>query len=101
MEITNGVATTNDTGGYFINFKAIADLSIPKSYSPTYNYTVYADVTDINGETHSSETYVSVAYNALNLNVEVPTEINREQEQKFKILLLTRMVFPKMPQGTM
>ncbi|MGP8216435.1 MAG: alpha-2-macroglobulin family protein [Bacteroidia bacterium] len=85
MEITNGIAMTNDTGGYFINFKAIPDLSIPKSYSPTYNYTVFADVTDINGETHSSETYVEVAYNALNLNVGLPGEVNKEKVDTFPI----------------
>ncbi|HSY77507.1 MAG TPA: MG2 domain-containing protein, partial [Bacteroidia bacterium] len=85
MEITNGVATTNDTGGYFINFKAIPDLSIPKSYCPTYDYIVYADITDINGETHSSQTYVAVAYNALNLSINLPEEINKEKEQKFDV----------------
>jgi len=86
MELTNGITTTNDTGGYFINFKAIPDLSIPKSYYPTYSYTVYADVTDINGETHSSETYVAVTYNAINLNLYLPEEINKdEREQKFLI----------------
>ncbi len=85
MEITNGTAMTNDTGGYSITFKAIPDLGITKSMFPTYTYTVYADVTDINGETHSSETYVMVAYNALNLSVEIPDEINKEREQKFTL----------------
>lgn len=85
MEITNGVVTTNDTGGFVINFKAIADMSIPRSSSPTYAYTVYADVTDINGETRSSQTVVSVAYNALNLSVNIPTQINKDTEKKFEI----------------
>lgn len=78
MEITNGVTTTNDTGAYFIDFKAIPDLSIPKSYQPTYNYTLYADVTDINGETHSTQTSISVAYTALDLNVSLPAAVDRE-----------------------
>src|SRR6185312_4742776 len=78
MEITNGTVTSNDTGGYVINFKAIADLSIPKSSFPTYTYTIYADVTDINGETHSSQTYVLAAYTSLNLNVGIPDEVNKD-----------------------
>ena len=80
MEITNGVTTSNDTGAFFINFKAIPDVSIPKSYQPTYNYTVFADVTDINGETHSSQTYIGVAYTALNLNVAIPTLLEKESK---------------------
>lgn len=85
MEITNGVTTSNDTGAFFIDFKAIPDLSIPKSYQPTYNYTIYADVTDINGETHSSQTYVSVAYTALNLNVNIPAMLEKENKNAFAI----------------
>lgn len=85
MEITNGVATSNDTGAFFVDFKAIPDLSIPKSYQPTYSYTVYADVTDINGETHSSQTVVNAAYTALNLNVGIPTLLEKENKDPFGI----------------
>ena len=85
MEITNGVTVSNDTGAFFVNFKAIPDLSIPKSYQPTYSYTVYADVTDINGETHSSQTYVSAAYTALNLNVSIPSLLEKENKDAFAI----------------
>ena len=85
MEITNGVTVSNDTGAFFVNFKAIPDLSIPKSYEPTYSYTIYADVTDINGETHSSQTYVRAAYTALNLNVNVPELLEKENKEGFVI----------------
>ncbi len=85
MEITNGVTISNDTGAFFVDFKAIPDLSIPKSYEPTYSYTIYADVTDINGETHSSQTYVSAAYTALNLNVSIPTLLEKENKKAFAI----------------
>ena len=85
MEITNGVTISNDTGAFFVNFKAIPDLSIPKSYQPTYSYTIYADVTDINGETHSSQTYVSAAYTALNLNVNIPTLLEKDNKENFAI----------------
>ncbi len=85
MEITNGVTSTNDTGAFFVNFKAIPDLSIPKSYQPTYSYTVYSDITDINGETHSGQTNVSVAYTALNLSVGVPSLLEKESKDAFAI----------------
>ncbi len=99
MEITNGVTTTNDTGGYVINFKAIPDLGIPKSSFPTYTYTVYSDITDINGETHSSQTYVMVAYHSLNLNIDIPEEVNREKTQKFNIATTNTNGTPEPAQG--
>ncbi len=85
VEIANGVATTNDTGGFFINFKALADKSISKASSPTYTFTVYADVTDINGETHSSQNYVSVSYTALTVSVAIDDKVDRDGKNKFFI----------------
>ena len=47
----------------------IPDESVSKTSYATYNYKVTADVTDINGETHSTETNVTVGYQALQLAV--------------------------------
>ncbi|HEX8515291.1 MAG TPA: alpha-2-macroglobulin family protein [Bacteroidia bacterium] len=85
MEIVNGSTVSNDTGAFFIDFKAVPDLSIPKSYQPTYSYTVYADVTDINGETHSSQTYVNAAYTALNLDVSIPAMMEKGSKEAFAV----------------
>ncbi len=68
-EITNGETVTNDTGAYIIKFKALPDESVSKASFATYDYRISADVTDINGETHSTETYVKVGYQALQLSV--------------------------------
>ncbi|MES2760858.1 MAG: alpha-2-macroglobulin family protein, partial [Bacteroidota bacterium] len=68
-EITSGETTTNDTGTYIIKFNALSDESVSKTSYATYNYQVTADVTDINGETHSTETHVTVGYQALQLSV--------------------------------
>jgi uncharacterized protein YfaS (alpha-2-macroglobulin family) len=68
-EITNGETVTNDTGTYIIKFKALPDESFSKSENVTFSYEVLADVTDINGETHSAETNVTVGYKTLNLTV--------------------------------
>ena len=51
QEITHGETTTDASGKYEIEFKAIPDTSFKKSDLPTFNYEVTADVTDINGET--------------------------------------------------
>ncbi len=68
-EITNGETVTNDTGAYIINFKALPDESVSKKSFATYHYEVSADVTDINGETHSTSSTVVVGYQALQLGV--------------------------------
>jgi Bacterial Alpha-2-macroglobulin MG10 domain/Alpha-2-macroglobulin family/MG2 domain len=72
MEITNGETTTNAEGKFNIVFEAIPDLSVSKEFDPTFDYTIEADVTDINGETRSGETSVTVAYKALQLSISVP-----------------------------
>lgn len=68
-EITSGTVLTNDTGGYIIKFKASPDETVSKRSQATYLYEVYADVTDINGETHSSSSYVHVGYQSIVLSL--------------------------------
>ncbi len=83
MEIENGTTTTDDNGEYKIDFIAKPDKSVNKKFSPTYSYTVYADVVDINGETHSSTAYVYVGYKALNININIPGNLNKNSVDTF------------------
>ena len=83
IEITNGIAQTDGNGKFTVEFKAIPDPLISASSEPTFTYTVYADVTDINGETHSTTTYVSVGYKALQVGVYVP-ELDKENDSSWK-----------------
>src|SRR5690606_16194347 len=54
MEIANGLTTTDSAGTFSIRFKAIPDLTISQTLEPVFDYSIEADVTDINGETRSS-----------------------------------------------
>lgn len=83
MEITSGLTKTDENGEFSIAFTAIPDLSVPKKYGPTFYYTVYADVTDINGETHSSETTIAVGYKALEIDLDIPGSINKNGKNSF------------------
>lgn len=85
MEVTNGTVKTNAQGEFEISFDAIPDRSIKKEYKPSFTYTVYADVTDITGETRSSETSVTIGYTALNLSLNIPETVNREDKKDFEI----------------
>jgi uncharacterized protein YfaS (alpha-2-macroglobulin family) len=85
MEITNGTTTTSDTGSFVINFKALPDPSISRKYAPEYSFTIYADVTDINGETHSSQKELRVAYTALKLDIDVPEHVDKSKPADFSV----------------
>ncbi|MGQ0828213.1 MAG: alpha-2-macroglobulin family protein [Bacteroidota bacterium] len=98
MEITNGVTKSNDTGTFFIDFKAIPDLRLQK-LNPIFNFTVYADVTDINGETHSSQTIVRVSEQSLTISVDIPDKINKDTKQKYAIKVTNLMGEPEEVQG--
>ena len=78
MEITNGVTQTDAQGKFKISFQAIPDRSIDRSSDPIFDYTVYADVTDINGETHTNSTFISVGYKALQVSASIDN-INKDQ----------------------
>ena len=77
LEITHGETETDENGLYNITFKAIPDLEIPKEKLPTFNYKVFADVTDINGETHSTETTVKVGYHSLTISANIDSKIDQ------------------------
>ncbi len=75
-EIATGEVITDATGKFQIPFTALPDLQFPKSVKPTFSYTIYADVTDINGETHSAQSSVRIAYTALIFEESLPQSID-------------------------
>lgn len=72
-EMTNGTVTTGADGSFSIDFPAMPDETVNKETDPVFTYTVYADVTDINGETHSGVQSVSVGYHSFKISADIPT----------------------------
>ena len=72
-EISYGEIKTDSEGKFSIQFKALADDITDSSNNPVFDFSVSADITDINGETRSSNTTITVGYASLLLNVSVPT----------------------------
>ncbi len=85
MEITNGETKTDAKGEFKIKFKAIPDESVDKKDQPTFYYEVSADITDINGETRSGNTSVAVAYQMLQLNIDMPETLHADSLKNLKI----------------
>lgn len=84
-EITNGETVTDAKGEFKITFKALPDESADKKSQPIFNYEVSADVTDLNGETRSGETNVAVAYQALQLRIDMPAILPADSLKKLNI----------------
>ncbi|MEO6483398.1 MAG: alpha-2-macroglobulin family protein [Ferruginibacter sp.] len=85
MEITNGEVTTDSKGEFMIHFKAIPDETIDKKDQPTFYYEVSADVTDLNGETRSASTSIAVAYQSLQLTIQLPEKLPVDSLKKLLV----------------
>ena len=85
MEITNGEAKTDSEGKFHFDFRLIPDLSYSKKENTIFNYTVYVDVVDITGETHSSEITVSAGYVSLLTDVQIPETINKLDTNRYRV----------------
>ena len=85
MEIKHGETKTDKDGKFIIEFAAIPDLTIEKKFDPVFDYTVYADITDITGETRSGEKSVSVSYKSLILKTDIPHLLPADSLKLLKI----------------
>ncbi len=79
QEIAHGETTSDNAGNYEIRFKALPETGADKKNLPVFNYEVTADVTDINGETHSTATTVRVGYHSLTATMYVSGMINKDE----------------------
>lgn len=71
-QIADGDIVTNAEGKFTITFKALPDEIVEAANEPIFDFTVSADVTDINGETRSANKQVSVGYKRLQINIAAP-----------------------------
>ncbi|MBT8313449.1 MAG: alpha-2-macroglobulin, partial [Maribacter sp.] len=86
QEIAHGETITDASGTYKIGFKAIPDNSVDKESLPIFNYEVTADVTDINGETHSITTTVRVGYHAMTANMVLDETLDKTAKDNSVII---------------
>ena len=84
MEITNGVVKTDKDGEFNFDFQLIPDLSYSKRENAIFHYTVYVDVVDITGETHSAQTTVKAGYISLVADIQIPEKINKLSNNPYR-----------------
>jgi hypothetical protein len=84
-EIVSGSTTSDADGKFTVSFTAFPDAGIDKGTWPVFDYAVYADVTDINGETQSTVQHVSVGYKSLVVGSDMPELVNLAKDTIVKI----------------
>jgi uncharacterized protein YfaS (alpha-2-macroglobulin family) len=101
MEITNGVAATDAQGKFAITFTALPDASVDTALQPVFTYTVYADVTDAAGETHSAEAHISVGYRSIRIVAAIPAKADPKELKTLQISLQNLNGQPLKQEGTL
>ncbi len=84
-EISYGELETDVSGAFTIDFTAIPDRVIHKNTNAVFNYTVYVDITDISGETHSGQKSVSVGEKSLLITLDMPEQVNADLKDVFSL----------------
>ena len=78
-EVLSGVTQTDENGEFNILFKAIPDETKDPKLLPQFTYNISADITDINGETHSAQTSLVVGYQSLVLGANIKPVMNGDR----------------------
>jgi uncharacterized protein YfaS (alpha-2-macroglobulin family) len=89
QEIAHGTATTETNGTFTIEFIAKPDLSVQEKDEPTFQFTIYADVTDTTGETRSGQRVVNVGYTDLKATMSAEAWLTDEKPVEVNILTQT------------
>lgn len=85
QQILNGTTGTDANGNFTVSFTLQPDMSIPRENDPIFTYKVSADVTDINGETRSTESFLNAGYSALELSADLGEEVDIMKKDSFII----------------
>lgn len=78
-QVAFGTAATDVSGVFQIEFEAQPDPLVRSKYKPVFSYQIEADVTDQSGEMQTGNTSVSVGYHALNIDIDIPAIIEKNE----------------------
>lgn len=85
QEIASGTAQTSANGTFEIRFDAIPDAKVLPESEPTFQYKIYADVTDSAGETRSTSRTVSLGYTALTASLAAGDWLEADKPLELKV----------------
>lgn len=84
-EIAHGETITDANGKFTVAFTALPDAAVDPKMEPVFDYQVYADVTDINGEVRSGKKRISIGYKSLLIKATIPARIPLQQLKTLRI----------------
>ncbi|MBK8614119.1 MAG: hypothetical protein IPN85_11710 [Flavobacteriales bacterium] len=87
-EVASGTATTDAQGKFSVKFKAEADAALPREADPTFNFSVEANITDINGETQPGSASLSVGYRSIDIDVQLGEAIDRSHTDSLVVRVM-------------
>jgi len=91
-EIAHGEGVTAADGTFKVSFKTKPDRTIDSALNPLFNYTISADITDLNGETRSADYTISLGYKALMVQVRWPAEEPVSSDSLKKLSIYTQNI---------
>ncbi len=84
-QVAQGEAMCDAQGKFSVKFKAEADDQFPRGADPTFNFEVEASATDINGETQSSSTSLSLGYRSINIELGIGESLDRSTSDSIDV----------------
>ncbi len=69
QQITQGMVTTDADGKFELLFIAKPDATMDKNTDPVFDFSIEANITDINGETRDGNTSLSIGFKSLQLQL--------------------------------
>jgi len=89
QEIANGETTTAPDGTFDLTFTAAPDPAVLRESEPTFQFVVYADVTDTTGETRSDQRTINLGYTSLATSLTVADWQTIDQPVEFIVRTTT------------
>lgn len=83
--LITGETKTDADGKFVIDFVAVPSEDSDKTKLPVFNYLIKAEVTDINGETHETQTTVKVGYHDLVLEADIKSQIETKDKNEITL----------------
>lgn len=100
QEIAHGTTRTAVDGSFSVLFPAKPDRTVPEADQPTFDYEVFADVTDSAGETRSANRRIHVGYTALEATLSADDWIAADQTFVLTTRTTTLDNEPQVAEGT-
>ena len=100
-EIAQGTTQTQADGTFDVSFTLSPDPNLDKKFKPLFTFKVIADVVDLTGETRTGQRQIKASYIPLNVRMELPEVIQRENPGVLTIVSENLSGKPQAIKGTL